>query len=404
MSTSPHADAAAGMAAPDYFPALTGFRGFAAMIVLLNHAGKFSGQADFPPVRHSYFGVHCFFCLSGALFALLYFEEANIRPAFLGRFYLARFIRIFPVYWLVLSIYALSVSPVEWAALGWHAVMGHGFFQEYRDAINVPMWTLPVECGFYLLVPWVFVAMRALRHRFVSPIAAARSWHWTQAILLLLITIVLWGIGAALHMLAPGDPDWWKGTIFGRFSQFGLGVATGLLLADVRSGAIRLPRAAGNWITVVGFGLLVAQVTTLELIDQQTAPGSLRWLHFGAKLSLALTACLLIVAAFCGSVWQRFLASKPLVYLGVISYTLYLLQCASAGPVRGLSETAARLFRGLGVGSWPSVALTMMVCLAAAVVVHHLFDSPVRRWLRGRMLVRLPETAPHGAPGHTRRM
>ena len=25
--------------------------------------------------------------------------------------------------------------------------MGHGFFHEYRDAINVPMWTLPVEFG-----------------------------------------------------------------------------------------------------------------------------------------------------------------------------------------------------------------------------------------------------------------
>jgi peptidoglycan/LPS O-acetylase OafA/YrhL len=230
--------------------------------------------------------------------------------------------------------------------------------------------------------------MRALRQRFASPTAAARSWHWTHAVSLLLIMTVLWGIGAALHTLAPDDPDWWKGTIFGRFSQFGLGVATGLLLADVRSGAIRLPRSAGNWIAAIAFGLLLTAVAILEYIDKQAAPGSLRWLYFGTKLSLALPACLLIAAAFCDSVWQRFLVSKPLLYLGVISYTLYLIQCASAGPVLNLSETLARLFLGLGVGSWPTVGLTMLVCLGAAVVVHHIFDSPVQRYLRRRLLRR----------------
>ena len=117
-------------------------------------------------------------------------------------------------------------------------------------------------------------------------------------------------------------------------------------------------------------------------------PGSSRWLFFGVKLSLAVTACLLIVAASCGSVWQRFLASKPLVYLGVISYTLYLLQCASAGPVHNLSASTAGLFRRLGVGSWPTVGLTMVVCVGVAVAVHHLFDAPVQRWLRRRLLRR----------------
>lgn len=385
MSSKPHAHAAASTPSPENIPSLTGFRGFAALIVLFNHAGNFSGQENFAPVRHGYFGVHCFFCLSGALFALLYFEKATTRPAFLGRFYLARVARIFPVYWLILSIYALTVSPVEWAALGWHAVMGHGFFHEYRDAINVPMWTLPVECGFYLLVPWVFVTMRELRARFASPTALTRSWHWTHAVSLLLITLGLWAIGAALHTLAPDDPDWWKGTIFGRFSQFGLGVATGLLLADVRSGAIRLPRSAGNWITIVAFAMLVTQVALLEYIGKLADPGSLRWLYFGAKLSLALTACLLIVAAFCDSIWQRLLASKPLVYLGVISYTLYLLQCASAGPVHNLSRATAAHFLGLGLSSWPTIALTMLVCMAASVMVHHVFDAPVQRWLHHRL-------------------
>jgi peptidoglycan/LPS O-acetylase OafA/YrhL len=390
LPPSPHVPAASPPAS-DNIPALTGFRGFAAMIVVLNHAGQFGGQPEFLPVRHGYFGVHCFFCLSGALFALLYFDGAGTRPAFLSRFYLARLIRIFPVYWLILAVYALSASPVEWSALGWHAIMGHGFFHAYRDAINTPMWTLPVECGFYLLVPWIFVAMRTLRQRWAAPDAAARSWHWTHAVSLLVFSGALGLIGAALHRLDPTDPDWWKGTIFGRFSQFGLGVATGLFLADVRSGAVRLPRAAGNWIAIAAFGLLVTQVTILEVIDKLMAPGSLRWLYFGAKLSFAVTACLLIVAAFCGSIWQRFLASRPLVYLGVISYTLYLLQCASVGPVKNLSADSARFFQGLGFGSWPTVALTMAVCCGVAVVVHHAFDSPVQRWLRRRLLPRTVE-------------
>ncbi len=369
-----------------HIPSLTGFRGFAALIVLFNHVGQYSGLEAFLPVRYGYFGVPCFFCLSGALFALLYLEKATTEASFLGPYYTARFIRIFPVYWLVLALYALSVSPVNWAAMNWHVVMGHGFFADYRNAINTPMWTLPVECGFYLLAPWVFVAMRRFQDRFESASPELGSFRWIHVVSLAAFSFVLWSVGAGLHMLAPNDPEWWKGTIFGRFSQFGLGVLTGLLLADVRSGAIRLSYSTGNWLVLAAIGLLVSQAAVLEKMAHHAASGLPLWLYHGVKLSLAVTACLLILAAGCNSIWQRFLASRPMIYLGAISYALYLLQCASFGPVHNLSATAARYFDGLGFNPWATGGIAILICVGAAMLVHHAFEAPVQQWLRRNLL------------------
>jgi len=370
-------------------PALTGFRGFAALIVLLNHAGQFSGLADRTLVRYGYFGVPCFFALSGALFALLYFKPAQATGGFLRPYYTARFIRIFPVYWLVLALFAFTTAPVDWIAVLWHVPMAHGFFADYRHAINVPMWTLPVECTFYLLVPWLFVSMRALRRR-LAPEDNGRALHWAHAVSIAGISLALLAIGAGLHTLAPNDTDWWKGTLFGRFPQFGLGVLTGLFLADLRSGKIRVPRAAGNGCAIAAGALISWQVLTLEAFEALPESASGRWFAYALKSSLAVTACLLILAAATPSVWQRVLASRPLLYLGAISYTLYILQCASAGPVRVLSEFAAQRFREFGFSPWTGTALTMLACLAVAAVVHHGFEKPVQHRLKHALSRRGP--------------
>jgi peptidoglycan/LPS O-acetylase OafA/YrhL len=367
-------------------PALTGFRGFAALIVLLHHAGQFSGLSDQTVVKYGYFGVPCFFALSGALFAMLYFGPAETTGAFLRPYYTARFIRIFPVYWFVLALFAFTTAPVDWASVLWHVPMAHGFSGEYRHAINVPMWTLPVECTFYLIVPWLFVAMRSIRRR-LDPRDDGRLWHWAHPLTIAGMSLGLLGVGAVLHPLTPNDADWWKGTLFGRFPQFGFGVLTGLFLADLRAGRFRLPRAAGNAFAVAAFLLMALQILALDATDGPPDPNASRWLVYALKSSLAVTACLLIAAAVLPSFWQRLLASRPLLYLGAISYVLYILQYASAGPVRVLSEATARRFRELGLAPWPGTGLTVLVCIASAMVVHHAFEKPVQHALK-RVLTR----------------
>lgn len=361
-------------------PALTGFRGFAALIVLLNHAGEFAGLKETWAVRYGYFGVPCFFCLSGMLFAFLYFDVAKASPEFLRSYYSARFARIFPVYWMVLAVFALTVPIVDWKSLGWHLVMGHGFFEKYRHDINVPMWTLPVEVAFYLLAPWLFVAMRRVRAGRVG--SGPTSIHWIDTASIGVASLLLLGIGAGFHQLAPADADWWKGTLFGRFPQFGLGVLSGLLLLGCRSGVIRWPRWAGDAMTVAAIGLLVVQTVALDRFEAGTPHGASRLAVFALKLSFAPTACLLILAACQPSWWQRLLSTRPMLYLGAISYALYLTQCASAGSVDVLSGTLTQRFLAAGWSPWPTALAAMAVCIGVAAAVHHGFEIPVQRWLR----------------------
>src|SRR3954451_18263543 len=92
------------------FPCFDGLRALAALAVLMTHVA-FAGGADAPNVFGVFFarmdgGVAVFFVLSGFLlyrpFVVAHLHERP-RPA-AGPFLWRRFLRIYPAYWLVLTV------------------------------------------------------------------------------------------------------------------------------------------------------------------------------------------------------------------------------------------------------------------------------------------------------------
>ena len=361
MATAQPAREQTTPAAPDgHFPCFDGLRALAALSIVLTHVAFASG-ANSPNVLGAFFarmdgGVAVFFVLSGFLlyrpFVLAHLHERP-RPA-PGPFLWRRFLRIYPAYWLVLTVvvYVFADKSIDTAkALVLDYSLMNIYFSGYAFGPLLQSWTLSTEVAFYVLVPiWAYLVSRV---RASTP--QARLIRQVIGIAILALTSVAWKAFA----LSAGFSD-------GRIGQLKLWLpwwldlfAIGMLFA-VGSVAVRelqwptplrldRPWAPGVcWLLAAGSFWLVAAGVGLP----HTTPAIPLHLLWGQHYLYGLTAALLVLPAVFGpqrrdtSLVRRFLTNRVMVYLGVISYGIYLWH--EPWIDRYLSWTSLRTFTVYG--------------------------------------------------------
>lgn len=279
-----------------------GLRGLAALWVVLFHAaeGKHvqAFQAVLPPWLSTFafdwghLGVAVFFVLSGYVMVRSV-EGAETTARFGGRFLLRRLVRLSPPYWasiaFVLAYGALkaafvpSAEPVPGspAVVAAHVLYLQDFLA--LPAISVVYWTLCIEIQFYL----VFVVLLVLRQRLrATGVASADGWVWAGAALVGLP----WAMGWTTTPVVPGSflPFWFA---------FVAGAAVGRARSPAR------------------FGAALAFVAVLVAGWASTASG---------VVGAAVVAALVLLVGSSWPAWTRVLESRPLQWLGLVSYSLYL--------------------------------------------------------------------------------
>ena len=319
-----------------------GLRAVAIVAVLLYHGGfGFAGGG--------YAGVDVFFVISGYLIASLILAELSAgRFSVLG-FYERRIRRLFPALFLVLAACSVAAVclflPDELRRFGGSALatsvfasnvffwLETGYFQtaaEFKPLIHT--WSLAVEEQFYLFVP--LLLLLGVRRR---PAALGR---WTAGILVVSLIAGEWAVRAAPSAAFYLTP----------FRVWEL--ATGVMLALPRRTAApnSWTRSAAAWL---GLGLVIGSVAIFSW--QTPFPG------LSALAPCAGTALLIWSGTGGDTAVKRLLSRPPVVYLGLISYSLYLwhwpiLSFARYWAVRELStmETVALLAASVGLAalSW----------------------------------------------------
>jgi peptidoglycan/LPS O-acetylase OafA/YrhL len=156
-------------AGASHIPSLDGLRGVAVLLVLSSHTLQ---AALLPDVIPGSFGVTVFFFLSGYLITtLLRVELEDTGGIAFGHFYLRRVLRIFPPFYLVLLLAALrgqyaillhTDNQMEWSYVLGQALQLTNYLQIYLDTEHLApgtniFWSLAVEEHFYLLFPWFFL-------------------------------------------------------------------------------------------------------------------------------------------------------------------------------------------------------------------------------------------------------
>ncbi|MDO9588054.1 MAG: acyltransferase [Brevundimonas sp.] len=344
---------------PPDLRALTTLRFLAALWVVLYTAWPHLDVGFVPvAVTKGYLGVETFFILSGFILSHVYLEAAGQKRFRYGGFLWARIARVYPLHLLTLfgmiglglaaTVAGLSIdgSLTDWRALPAHLTMTHAWGLAPLSAFNHPSWSISAEWFAYLSFPaFAFVAWR-LRNRPVLATGLAAAFAL--------------GLYAAFEPLAGYSltEATFRWGMLRIVPCFALGCA--LYLVHRRG---RIPYA-GPVALVSGAVLLIS--ASLGLWDAITV--------------LAAGGLILGLGAL-GNARAGVLGSKTGVYLGEISYSIYMV-CA---PVLLLTtNVAARL---TGADDKRFHILVWLVLVAAipvtAMLTYHLVERPARKALRG---------------------
>jgi peptidoglycan/LPS O-acetylase OafA/YrhL len=307
----------------DRLGVLDGLRGIAVLLVLWYHVWEISWQPapwpwlEFVP-ETGFIGVHLFFFLSGFVIAypFLRAQALGLRQPTWLHFAWRRFVKIVPSYALSIVVaYALGYAATQrwgdtpvWQEVLTHALFIHTWWPQTFGAINGVLWTLAVEVEFYLLFPltWFFFKR--------EPIVTG---------LLMIAIAALWRSWWA-HCCFGGLYPWISENLPGYFDIFACGMLSALLF--VRTGhRVRASRARLFMPLVATGGVALLVVLLLHTYHLRHTPQWEIASQIYTRSLFGLSFAAIAVASLCSpNLWQALLANRPLRFLAIVSYNLYL--------------------------------------------------------------------------------
>jgi peptidoglycan/LPS O-acetylase OafA/YrhL len=326
--------AEAGVHAPNrlFFPCFDGLRALAAIGVLITHAGaatNFYSHSFLGPISARLdVGVSVFFLLSGFLLYRPFVCAHLAGEPFpnVWRFYYRRLVRILPAYWVALTVvvYVFSTAQINSVKEG---LVYYGFGQIYfrRFALGgiVQAWTLCVEMSFYLVLPLIALAI----HR-----CAVRREHRFRFQVGVMIALIVVGWSAFMflgyHPLFDAPTTIW---LPGQLDLFGIGMLLAVISARIELIGVtpRRLRFDAWW---AGASWAISLLLLLAAAHLLNEPTDLLTFSAGQGMEKKLLYELIALFAFLPAVFgdqsrgvvRRFLRYKPIVFLGVVSYGIYL--------------------------------------------------------------------------------
>jgi len=312
--------------------------------VLYGHA---VGTTGFPVARRDLGlaegGVQVFFIISGFLITKLLLEELDSTGKIsLKGFYRRRVLRIFPAfytYWLATvllvagGLLAIHLKYLVYAAVylidyvpsrPWH--LGH-------------LWSLSVEEQFYALWPLTLVLL------------GRRRAFWVAGLGLLLAPLMR----VAQFYLVPWD----RAGIGMEIHNIGDCIATGCLLAGLRDWLWSQERYR-RWLTSPKFWLLPVVIGITFVMDVHPR---VKWLVGIPAFNVAVALCIDRWTRFPDrDPVGRFLNWKPVTFIGVLSYSLYLWQ--------------QPFINRYGHHPWNAFPLNVVLALLLALVSYYVVERP----------------------------
>lgn len=363
------------------FPLLDGMRAVAVLSVIVVHAALMSGAFNTSLygrlLAHLNIGVTIFFLISGFLLYRPMIDHrtggapAPARDQYAKR----RFLRIYPAYWVVLTV--LALLPGVTGTVGGNVWPMYAMVQTlpvYHGARCVDhvftcglaqTWSLVVELTFYIALPlyaWLVARLtRGLR---------VRTWIATE----LAALAALSAISMLVQYSGSGTaPAWVGGSVLGYVFWFALGMGMAIVsvgVAGARPGPktrtilrrAALPLWALAVALYVGLSLWLPASPFLLAHNQQLV----------MQLAFGVIAALLLVPAVFGSggIPHRLLAHRVVAWIGLVSYGMFLWHYVVAQQLGPAGAKAS--FPVILIGT-----LAITICIAAAS--YYLIERPILR-------------------------
>jgi peptidoglycan/LPS O-acetylase OafA/YrhL len=375
------------------FPLIDSLRAVSALVVVAAHAALYaglysSGSRLAPYVVQFTVAAPIFFMISGFLLYRPFVRarvEGRATPS-IGAYAWRRVLRIVPAYWVALTLVAIWLSLETVIQPAWHVPLIYGFGQIYTSGTSQAglgqAWTLCVEATFYVCLPLWVLAFRRI------------GW---RAELVALAAVVGASIGWQFFALAQADPKQfgpfsggpWLHPLPNFMDYFALGMA--LAVISVHG----LPQRVARWAGRAWLWWLVAAVLFWVCSTQIGMPalvighGTYVLQH---ELQGLVALALIMPSVFGkdeGGAVRRVMGWPPVLYVGLISYGLYLWQNALVIKIGG--ATRGWMADTLGLGPDARFVLLFLLVVAPAIAIgslsYYAVERPMLRLIR---LVRPP--------------
>lgn len=358
---------------PSHVTALDGFRGLACISVVAYHCYYYGPSVAWPTLTvgarkwtpthlfaYGYLGVEMFFVLSGFCLAYPFFRHSGIGFDW-KRYLIHRARRIYPAYWgalLFLSTLAVILSRLHMTSLANSNFLvlpslGKSLLSIINPEtyLNGSFWTLKVELRWYILLPFLLILHRRIKSIGLVAVAVAVSLLYAGTLgqtpnsrmsmlissLPIFLPLFAGGIWVA-QMKAANTPD--------RIEQF----------------LIRYAR----------WGMLVALCLTAFWAPVHSEEG----IHYNRVVPGGLLAFFLLLLGLYDPVFRKLLTWRPLVSVGLFSYSLYLIH----QPVIMLLSAITKPF------GWPEViqffffqVVVFLFCIMLGFLFYQLAEKPFLR-------------------------
>jgi peptidoglycan/LPS O-acetylase OafA/YrhL len=329
---------------PTRLQELDALRGIAALMVVLFHLRPF----DSPRFLHlGNMGVHLFFLISGFVILLTISHVSSGK-----QFVINRISRLYPCYWTAVTItffIATSYHIYKGMDIAWvQYVMNLTMFQNYFGVPNLDpsYWTMFVEMQFYALVVFVYYTGHLKHIRIVG------------------LTFCLLSLG--LTAMPNVEMIKWLFNTFQILAFFPLFFA-GMIFYTLYSG--KTSQLFLDYVLV-----LFCFIAQLMLADYGGKTETVTTFNeFAAMLAAYFGVFILFVN---GKI--RFLAIRPLLFLGKISFSLYLIHQYIL-----LGHLLPFLVNSLKLNYWvASILICLPVCIAIATAITYFVEIPYTKKLR----------------------
>ena len=336
---------------PDsYRPDIQGLRAIAVLAVMLFHFNPLWLPGGF-------IGVDVFLVISGYLITSILLDK-KAQPDYrlsstLRYFYISRIKRIAPAYFTMLVLVSLLAAvlflPQDLATYkkglnqaAWfnsnHYFAGFGdyFAPANHEQPLLHTWSLAVEIQFYLLAPALVLLL------------PTRALKWLLAIMLIGLTAI-----AEYRLRVLGIQQATYYSLYARLPEFFTGALVALAMRSAKGWGI-------TWLSSLGLALVLTAAAAQPLLGP--FPG------LAALLPVMGAALILLYPA--QGLARQVLASKPMVWLGQLSYSLYLWHW----PVLAL----LRYYTGSQVLDIPFGLLFITLTLLLATLSYYWVETPLR--------------------------
>ena len=293
---------------PDHLKALDGLRGIAVLFVLLSHSSKvgvlFSESLDFSHCAK--YGIYLFFVLSAYLLdrqigsALL---ENKADKGFWKSYFKKRILRIYPMYIAALFLFGVLnywgfdtvIDKLEDIPLHLLLIKGESIF-----------WSIPVEFKYYILSPLILW----ICHRFLK-------WNFTGVVTVISILIIIPMIFHYLYRLPHGST-------FSFLPVF----LTGTFIAIAEILKKDFIKVKISPVVMDTSGILCFSLVILSIPHFFYTLTGMEFNFLRPLLYVPYSLCwgmVLLSSKYGSGIMKRFLELKILRFIGVISYSVYLL-------------------------------------------------------------------------------